>query len=431
MFLSVRKNNKTAGCFLLLFLAVWICFISPSRDVRAEEIKKDALVCEEGKYLLFITGDHEGTLIDPYGNEHARIDFDSEMYGMAAVVDEKTVLSAFVDYYNRVYSVSDGKQLASLPADGEEELFLGPEFYCTLNRKTGMIKVYDHHGSLTADIASDVATDEKWLSHSFFALPDGWLLYFEGDEKRTAFFLDRELSFTSYLTAPFFLDAIEDYRLKLFGKYFAVTQDRDNYMIYTYDGVPVINRIVELQDFYYSGSDFLSYLCIKPFQYAVMKTETGDVLLDENLHVQEPETEESSDFPYYGLNELDNTDTDDLIVPEGENLQGAGDVFYVTRMGEEERWILRHRFIPDFAVESGSRPYVSKKGAAVKIDGTEDSGYRVDYRVFDNSGKETCRLEHVFINGASGDCWIGARGIYRGIMNLEGKWIWKFTFEEI
>ncbi len=378
-----------------------------------------------------MTGDHEAVIIDPYGKEHCRIDFDSEMYGIAAIVDEKAVLSAFVDNYNRVFSVSDGRQLASFPVDGEEELFLGPEFYCTLNRKNGTIKVYDHHGSLAADIVSDLITDEKWLSHSFFALPDGWLLYFEGDEKRTAFFLDRELSFTSYLTIPFFLDAIEDYRLKLFGKYFAVTQDRDNFMIYTYDGVPVINRMVELKDTYSSGSDFLSYLCIRPFQYAVMKTETGDVLLDGSLHVREKAAEESSDFVYYGLNELGSTDTDDLTVPDGENLQGAGDVFYVTRKGEEERWVLRHRFIQDFAVESGSRPYVSKKGAAVKIDGSEDSGYRLNYRVFDNSGKEACRLEHVFISGASGDCWIAARGIYRGIMDLEGKWIWKFTFEEI
>ena len=418
--------HKPAVKYMAAFLTAFVLAGSSCAEISAAQEKQNALrICEEGRYLVFSTDEYEMTLLDPEGNEHCRFHLNYG-YGNGMWVDENAVLTGYSGGNTRVYSVSKGKEIASFPED--VYVSSGPGFFYSIDAENGDIRVYDAHGTMTCEAVYDLSGDDgAYLYDQLRELPEGWLLFFHKGSKYGAIILDHDLKLLEYVTDPFFLKSLSEYQLQIFGKYFAISGNHDLYELYRRDGTRVENLQVELIHEEVDPAGLLSHIYIPRSRFALKPTDAGKVVIDEELNETDLKVERTGIRSYV----FADAKRAACRVLEGQELYETHERFYVTKETDNSVYYLRRYDDESFLIRSDEIPCVCDAGAAVSLGDAQGAGYRKTYRTVDNNGNEAGYLERIFLYGPAGDCVIASRGIYMGVMDLTGRWVWKYTWQEM
>ena len=424
--MSPLIHKVIVKCMTPLLLTIFLMACAITEICAAEEMHSDHRICGDGKYLVFSTDEQEMTLLDPKGNEYCRFHLNYG-FGNGMWVEENAVLTGYSDDFIRVYSVGERKEIAAFSAK-DTFVSAGPGFFYTIESETGRIRFFDDRGNLRCETECDLSgTEDYYLYDQLRELRDGWLLYFEKGDKSGAVILDRDLMFSEYVTNAFFLNALSEYRLQTFGDYFAVTPDFDGYVLYNRDGTLVLDLPVVLIHDNTDSAGLLSHIYMARSRFALKPSDAGGVVIDESLQETDLKVESTGIRSYEFIDEKRNG----CCVPQDQTLCEMYDCFYVTKDEKENVYYLRKYDDENFRIKSDDMPCICDSGAAVSVICGEERGYRQTYRTLDNEGNEAGCLESVFLYGPAGDCLIASRGIYMGVMDLTGKWIWKYTWEEM
>ena len=471
-----RHGNKKIFIFMaLILLLTSVC--SDGSFVYADMQSGGTQICGEDEELVLCDGKY-CFLFDCYGNKIDRL---TKYIGIYAprLIKKDHLLSHWNKDELAVYNPERQEDVWRGRSD-KFQVVIMREGFLVINRESGVRHFYDRNGYFLAEF-SEKMTPAPWgISVYYMNLIHGGIVSLTGAEsgEKETFWIAGDGIRPQLIENPTVKEVFRrEENVTPFGDYLCVRDGKTSEIFvmdlegnYLLEGIQDIIYDYSFSDPYYS--EFFDWnnaqllvrnvggMCSyydKELQLVATLPEPDDPLTIYNgtfmLGVQYPELENGSCdgfiscqgeeiCPYtrkeQGILVLTEGEKRFLPVPEEEEPREFNDSYVITeRMnasGNMQENVVRKITDGSEFLSSGDISdysfnfYLGKSGLLVACYKEEDP--LKGYTLYDNSFRSAYHTDKGYLSSWYGDYWYADRGIYRGLITVDGEWVWKMQYYE-
>ena len=475
-----RRNQGIRRTAFLIAAAVLLSGLWPAA-YQAEEIFS---YLPEDRYLLVSEG-NQYALYDQNGKERIRMGGYNEIPG-AAMIRDDTFLDGVNDSQYILFSTRIMEPVVTFPMEGYQYR-IGKEYALLAENETGLVRVYDLEGRLVSSFTPDIGKGAYGWGIELMDLTDSLFLCFSdyGTDDWEAFRMDKASGEVTRLSNPALeMDMKNGALLMPFGNHlvYADSWDAREAKVIDPDGSVLldhVDRILSRQNaagvFSYEYSSYwdntVSYVeqvengmrCVYGPELSVVGTYLPSGEEEEGLfsYCYEPYIvgmpyEELAGLPCTGYAQVSSEgmrpmaeteggayirvygETIFLPLEEGESIYQMNEAYYMTQVqndGMPQNQIRRidtGEVISRETDEEECYRYYGLGRTSLLIQDSiyTDEEYRTTSSIYDSTGKCTYTTEKGYLMPWYGDLWYLRRGIYTGICDQEGNWVFRTSSYE-
>ena len=473
---EVRKTFHLCGIFLLF--AVLLTVLRYPENVRASVKDGMPFLCSEDEVIIILNRDQEFSIYDCRGNKIGKWRTYGDVYS-ASIVDRDTVMAYRKDDAKEVFSFRTMGVLLSFPA---EDYLVAAEgkHVLAVNKKTGLISFYDSSGTLLFEGEGPVSEREWGPTMKMIRLQSGWVIYSAAEEKARAVYVGNDGMIKEIVSDVIKKGATEGY-IQAFGENLYITYyDDEMSFVADFDGVHLLDDIedclyserTQTADFYERFSWYL-----RSPDFVMQETDGMYVIYDKNLSVvgqvptdpeddyYRPETSGgyvagipyrellgktcdgfvecgSGKYPYAQMNNGCLVFWDDIVValpvPAGETLVSFSEAYFVTKREDETvtdeygghptiRSVWRRDdgslFLQNGKDGNDFHVNLSETGLSIFAYGVPDEYSSTQYLYNNQYELAFPPGVNTYLRPFKNGYWYTNRGVYTGIIDVEGNWV--------
>ena len=484
-----RKTTRAAylaGCLGMIALTV------PAQAAGEEQPHKAVTACSENEYIIGTVDDGDNRVYDGEGNYITRFSGYMENFTLLRVTRDRVTFYQKDDVYE-VFSFAVPGVILTFPVDDYIVRTIRG-YTVAVSRADGTFTCYDRYGNAVVRSETPVVPMEGRWCYDVDAifLDNNMLITVKGLDDSASMLLLRGVSAIPeqeegdveawQIQSSEIADAMASYNLSGFGDFFLI-EDRTgkNGKIYTLTGELIMDQVTGIRGYSYRMWDYSDAYGWTRDSFALHNVGDGYEVFNTQLEYlgRIPYTDKTYNLTngeyvvglaYDALDsricegfvsDADGTSWGYARTEEGYVLGRGGETIYISAAPEEnldsfnDAYVVVSRDVlgePNVTVrmrDTGEvfRPFEQARGLSAEVllgssgllmnvpsryvvKGMEEDTYHRSYFLYDNTGALSYASTKAFIYQWAGDCWYCRRGIYKGLIDVNGNWIVKLTGKE-